>query len=79
MSSIFTAEWCVLFSGTLHSALMTVFFSQGRFTLLLGPPSSGKSTLLKSLSGAVMNGEDGLRMRGSITYNGETLDKFQVG
>jgi len=51
--------------------------SQGRFTLLLGPPSSGKSTLLKSLSGAVKNGEDGLRMKGSITYNGETLDKFQ--
>jgi ABC-type multidrug transport system ATPase subunit len=27
----------------------------GRLTLLLGPPSSGKSTLLKALSGALMH------------------------
>ncbi|GAX74480.1 hypothetical protein CEUSTIGMA_g1929.t1 [Chlamydomonas eustigma] len=50
----------------------------GRFTLLLGPPSSGKTTLLKALAGAVVHGQDGLRMSGKITYNGETFDKFQV-
>ena len=51
---------------------------KGRFTLLLGPPSSGKTTLLKVLAGNVADGEDGLRIKGSITYTGEEFDKFQV-
>ena len=50
---------------------------QGRFTLLLGPPSSGKSTLLKALGGLVADGQDGLSMKGSMTYNGEAFDQFQ--
>eukprot|EP01018_Ginkgo_biloba_P026516 Gb_28918 [translate_table: standard] len=40
----------------------------GRMTLLLGPPSSGKTTLLLALAGK-------LDKRG-VTYNGHTMDEF---
>ena len=43
-------------------------------TLLLGPPGSGKSTLLKALSGKLHPA--GLRIGGSVTYNGKTLSEF---
>ncbi|KAK9131815.1 hypothetical protein Scep_011343 [Stephania cephalantha] len=46
-----------------------------RMTLLLGPPSSGKSTLLKALAGIL---EPNLKKSGKITYNGHTLDEFCV-
>ncbi|XP_054822130.1 ABC transporter G family member 32-like isoform X2 [Prosopis cineraria] len=44
-----------------------------RLTLLLGPPSSGKTTLLLALAGRL---GPGLQMSGSITYNGHGLDEF---
>ncbi|XP_072965196.1 ABC transporter G family member 31 isoform X1 [Typha angustifolia] len=44
-----------------------------RMTLLLGPPSSGKTTLLLALAGRL--GSD-LQMSGSITYNGHNLNEF---
>ncbi|KAF7806336.1 ABC transporter G family member 32 [Senna tora] len=44
-----------------------------RLTLLLGPPSSGKTTLLLALSGRL---GPGLQMSGSITYNGHGLNEF---
>lgn len=47
---------------------------QGRMTLLLGPPGSGKSTLLKALAGKLQ--PDGLRIEGSITYNGKHFKEF---
>ncbi|ESQ32530.1 hypothetical protein EUTSA_v10005611mg [Eutrema salsugineum] len=45
----------------------------GRLTLLLGPPCSGKSTLLKALSGKI---ESGLKCTGKVTYNGHELHEF---
>ncbi|XP_057500295.1 ABC transporter G family member 32-like [Actinidia eriantha] len=44
-----------------------------RLTLLLGPPSSGKTTLLLALAGRL--GTD-LQMSGTVTYNGHSLKEF---
>ncbi|KAM0869668.1 hypothetical protein ACQ4PT_040497 [Festuca glaucescens] len=44
-----------------------------RMTLLLGPPSSGKTTLLLALAGKL---DPGLRVSGEVTYNGYGLDEF---
>ncbi|KAA8525358.1 hypothetical protein F0562_007224 [Nyssa sinensis] len=45
----------------------------GRMTLLLGPPSSGKTTLLLALAGKL--GSD-LKVSGRVTYNGHGMDEF---
>ncbi|OWM65998.1 hypothetical protein CDL15_Pgr015424 [Punica granatum] len=44
-----------------------------RLTLLLGPPSSGKTTLLLALAGRL---KDDLQISGKITYNGHELHEF---
>ncbi|KAH9312807.1 hypothetical protein KI387_027842, partial [Taxus chinensis] len=44
-----------------------------RMTLLLGPPGSGKTTLLLALAGRL---DKDLKVNGSITYNGHTLEEF---
>ncbi|KAI5057342.1 hypothetical protein GOP47_0027357 [Adiantum capillus-veneris] len=44
-----------------------------RMTLLLGPPSSGKTTLLLALAGKL---PPDLRMLGSVTYNGHEMTEF---
>ncbi|PRQ26833.1 putative sulfate-transporting ATPase [Rosa chinensis] len=44
-----------------------------RMTLLLGPPSSGKTTLLLALAGKL--GKD-LKLSGRVTYNGEGMEEF---
>ncbi|PIN08713.1 Pleiotropic drug resistance proteins (PDR1-15), ABC superfamily [Handroanthus impetiginosus] len=44
-----------------------------RMTLLLGPPSSGKTTLLKALAGKL---EQDLKKTGKITYCGHELNEF---
>ncbi|CAH9137899.1 unnamed protein product [Cuscuta epithymum] len=44
-----------------------------RMTLLMGPPSSGKTKLLVALSGRL---DPSLKRKGEITYNGHTLDEF---
>ncbi|KAL2493147.1 ABC transporter G family member 36 [Abeliophyllum distichum] len=44
-----------------------------RMTLLLGPPSSGKTTLLLALAGKL---DSTLKTRGEITYNGHQLNEF---
>ncbi|XP_042510326.1 pleiotropic drug resistance protein 1-like [Macadamia integrifolia] len=45
----------------------------GRMTLLLGPPNSGKTTLLLALSGKL---DKSLQFSGRITYNGHGMDEF---
>ncbi|KAK8989797.1 hypothetical protein V6N11_064213 [Hibiscus sabdariffa] len=44
-----------------------------RMTLLLGPPSSGKTTLLLALADKL---DKSLRVRGEVTYNGYKLNEF---
>ncbi|KAK4427940.1 ABC transporter G family member 35 [Sesamum alatum] len=44
-----------------------------RMTLLLGPPSSGKTTLLLALAGRL---NPSLKASGEITYNGHKLNEF---
>ncbi|KAF8011668.1 hypothetical protein BT93_J2067 [Corymbia citriodora subsp. variegata] len=45
----------------------------GRMTLLLGPPSSGKTTLLLALAGRL---DPKLMMTGKVTYNGHSFNEF---
>ncbi|KAL8217385.1 hypothetical protein R6Q57_020758 [Mikania cordata] len=45
-----------------------------RMTLLLGPPSSGKTTLLLALAGKL---DSTLKVEGEITYNGHKLNEFE--
>ncbi|GAB4850284.1 transcription factor [Ancistrocladus abbreviatus] len=42
-------------------------------TLLLGPPSSGKTTLLLALAGRL---DPTLKVNGEVTYNGHKLNEF---
>ncbi|VAI38202.1 unnamed protein product [Triticum turgidum subsp. durum] len=42
-------------------------------TLLLGPPSSGKSTFMRALTGKL---DKALKVSGSITYCGHTFEEF---
>ncbi|XP_058004743.1 pleiotropic drug resistance protein 1-like isoform X2 [Hevea brasiliensis] len=44
-----------------------------RMTLLLGPPSSGKTTLLLALAGKL---DADLKVSGSVTYNGHEMTEF---
>ncbi|XP_030525586.2 ABC transporter G family member 29-like [Rhodamnia argentea] len=44
-----------------------------RMALLLGPPSSGKTTLLLALAGKL---DPSLKVEGDITYNGHRLNEF---
>ncbi|KAG4393791.1 hypothetical protein GLYMA_03G168101v4 [Glycine max] len=45
----------------------------GRMTLLLGPPSSGKTTLLLALAAKL---DPKLKFSGKVTYNGHGMDEF---
>ncbi|KAF3450816.1 hypothetical protein FNV43_RR06905 [Rhamnella rubrinervis] len=44
-----------------------------RMTLLLGPPSSGKTTFLLALAGKL---DSDLKFSGKVTYNGHDMDEF---
>ncbi|KAK7325204.1 hypothetical protein VNO77_29362 [Canavalia gladiata] len=44
-----------------------------RMTLLLGPPSSGKTTLLLALAGKL---DPNLKVSGRVTYNGHGMNEF---
>ncbi|KAI7727852.1 hypothetical protein M8C21_031340, partial [Ambrosia artemisiifolia] len=45
-----------------------------RMALLLGPPSSGKTSLLLALAGKL---DPSLKVKGEITYNGHKLNEFE--
>ncbi|XP_022979404.1 pleiotropic drug resistance protein 1-like [Cucurbita maxima] len=45
----------------------------GRMTLLLGPPSSGKTTLLLALAGKL---DPGVKATGKVSYNGHGMKEF---
>nr|CAB3449304.1 unnamed protein product [Digitaria exilis] len=45
----------------------------GRMSLLLGPPGSGKTSLLLALSGKL---DSTLKVSGRVTYNGHDMDEF---
>ena len=44
-----------------------------RLTLLLGPPSSGKTSLLLALAGRL---DPNLKVSGRVTYNGHDMHEF---
>ncbi|KAG9159513.1 hypothetical protein Leryth_022076, partial [Lithospermum erythrorhizon] len=44
-----------------------------RLTLLLGPPSSGKTTLLLALAGRL---DSELKTTGRVSYNGHGVEEF---
>ena len=46
---------------------MTVMSIQGRMCLLLGPPGSGKSTMLKALAGKIQT-SNLLKVRGLFNF-----------
>lgn len=48
----------------------------GRFTLLLGPPSSGKTTFLRTLAGLARHSREVEVRADELTYNGKTFDEF---
>ncbi|XP_015572858.1 ABC transporter G family member 29 [Ricinus communis] len=59
-----------------HTILKDVsgIIKPSRMTLLLGPPSSGKTTLLLALAGKL---DSTLRVQGQVSYNGYRLDEFE--
>ncbi|KAE8728223.1 Pleiotropic drug resistance protein 3 [Hibiscus syriacus] len=57
--------------GKLHNFENNKVWS--RMTLLLGPPCSGKTTLLLALAGKL---DPALKFSGTVTYNGHGMDEF---
>eukprot|EP00667_Euglena_gracilis_P002444 EG_transcript_2446 len=71
------AQWLTCRSSTPtgeHDVLkgVTGSFRPSRTTLLLGPPQSGKTALLKAIAGRLEEGPQG-RLEGSILYAGQDL------
>eukprot|EP00644_Phytophthora_capsici_P019764 jgi/Phyca11/512156/fgenesh2_kg.PHYCAscaffold_341_\ len=51
-------------------------FKPGTITLILGQPGSGKSSLMKLLSGRFPNGKN-ISLEGQVTYNGTSANEMQ--
>lgn len=80
----YTANMIEAVLGSLHlynsnKATMTILhdvsgiIKPGRMTLLLGPPASGKTTLLLALAGKL---DKSLKVTGGVNYNGHNMDEF---
>eukprot|EP00667_Euglena_gracilis_P001828 EG_transcript_1828 len=54
---------------------VTGSFRPGRTCLVLGPPRSGKSTLLKAIAGQLREARGG-RLEGAVEYAGERLQEY---
>ncbi|CAI0473877.1 unnamed protein product [Linum tenue] len=52
---------------------LTGILKPSRMTLLLGPPSSGKTTFLTALAGQL---DPSLKVSGEVTFNGHRMDEF---
>ncbi|KAL2493151.1 ABC transporter G family member 29 [Abeliophyllum distichum] len=65
----------ILSKKTRHTILRDIsgIVKPSRMTLLLGPPSCGKTTLLLALAGKL---DSSLRVKGDISYNGQRLKEF---
>lgn len=66
-----------VFSTPTCSSLSVSSRRQGRSTLLLGPPSCGKTTLMRVLA-ARLRGCSALKVDGEVLYNGYSKDEFAV-
>ncbi|KOM30182.1 hypothetical protein LR48_Vigan967s005400 [Vigna angularis] len=67
---------CILRSSKQHIRILqdvSGIIKPGRMTLLLGPPSSGKTTLLLALAARL---DPKLKFSGKVTYNGHGMDEF---
>ncbi|XP_027916472.1 pleiotropic drug resistance protein 1-like isoform X2 [Vigna unguiculata] len=67
---------CILRSSKQHIRILqdvSGIIKPGRMTLLLGPPSSGKTTLLLALAARL---DPKLKFSGKVTYNGHGVDEF---
>ncbi|KAI9122317.1 hypothetical protein K1719_007006 [Acacia pycnantha] len=56
-----------------EATIFLIISSLSRMTLLLGPPSSGKTTLLLALAGKL---DPKLKLSGKVTYNGHEMNEF---
>lgn len=63
----------VLLSNKLILDRISLSLRPGRMYLLLGPPSSGKTTLLKAIAGRLTT-KHGEEMTGRVIYNGKSFD-----
>ncbi len=52
---------------------ISLLLKPGRMYLLLGPPSSGKTSLLKAIAGRLST-KDGEKKKGRVTYNGRSFE-----
>ncbi|KAK2076776.1 hypothetical protein QBZ16_005002 [Prototheca wickerhamii] len=81
-SSIALVNWLLLRSRASRRPLkifdgVSGMLYPGRLTLLLGPPSSGKTIFMKTLAGRTKPHAH-LRVTGSVDYNGQPIDSFNV-